>query len=126
MNNLLQQSYQNYISYTYHYNGMNQTKYFVIMTDKCFSGWGRAKGKINKYIIECESLEQAKIVKENAKHRGDMRYININTRNRYKDNSRYLISIEKAEDTNFIIPGYFAVDKEAQDVLYSHYHRGSK
>ena len=55
------------------------TKYWVTMTDKFMSGWGKAQGKINKYILECDSYEEALIVESNAKNRSEMKYINIRT-----------------------------------------------
>jgi hypothetical protein len=41
------------------------------------SGWGDAQGKINKFIIECETLQQAETIEKNAKKRSEMKYINI-------------------------------------------------
>ena len=32
---------------------------YVTMTDKFMSGWGMAKGKTNKLVIECENSMQA-------------------------------------------------------------------
>ena len=52
-------------------------KYYVSMTDNFLSGWGQAKGKINKYIVECNSYEQAKIIENNARKRSEMKYISI-------------------------------------------------
>ena len=31
-------------------------EYYVSMTDKFFSNWGKARGRINKLVIECETL----------------------------------------------------------------------
>ena len=52
---------------------------WVTMTDKFMSGWGKAKGKINKLVFECESWEEARIVFENAERRKEMKYVNICT-----------------------------------------------
>jgi hypothetical protein len=52
-------------------------KYYVSMTDNFLSGWGLAEGKINKYIVECNSYEQAKIIENNARKRSEMKYISI-------------------------------------------------
>jgi hypothetical protein len=71
------------------------TKYWVSMTDKFMSGWGKAENKINKYILECDSYEQAEIVRDNAMNRSEMKYINIcSSMPRYNSN-RYLVSIGK-------------------------------
>jgi hypothetical protein len=47
------------------------------MTDKFLSGWGKAQGKTNKFIIECETLQQAETIEKNAQKRSEMKYINI-------------------------------------------------
>ena len=51
--------------------------YYVTMTDKAMSGWGNAQGKTNKFIIECETLQQAETIERNAQRRNEMKYINI-------------------------------------------------
>ena len=51
--------------------------FYVCMNDSFFSGWGRADGKIATYIHPCSSLEQARIVEQNAINRGDQKYIRI-------------------------------------------------
>ena len=51
--------------------------YYVTMTDNFMSGWGPARNKTNKLIIECETMEQAAIIERNAKKRDEMRYVNI-------------------------------------------------
>ena len=51
--------------------------YYVAMTDKFMSGWGMSDGKINKLIFECETLEQARTVADNAHNRTDQKYVNI-------------------------------------------------
>lgn len=52
-------------------------KYYVSMTDKFFSGWGMAEGRIAKFVVECDTLEQAQVVKANAQDRPDMKNIRI-------------------------------------------------
>ena len=47
------------------------------MTDKFMSGWGMAKDKINKMIVECETLEQAEQIEAAAHDRSEMTDINI-------------------------------------------------
>jgi hypothetical protein len=56
---------------------MNTKKFYVTMTDKFMSGWGEATNKTNKFIIICDSLEQAEKIERNAKKRSEMKYINI-------------------------------------------------
>ncbi len=62
--------------------------YWVTMTDKFMSGWGKAEGKVNKFIVVCESYEDAWIVKQNAEKRSEMKHINITaTKPRYGRNA---------------------------------------
>ena len=72
--------------------------YYVTMTDKFMSGWGQADGKINKYIIECQSYLDAEIVQRNAYKRPEMKYINIKREKPYYSPKGYIISIEKFEN----------------------------
>ena len=53
--------------------------YYVTMTDKFMSGWGKAP-KRNKLIFLCETIEEANIVADNAKRRKDQKYVNVCTR----------------------------------------------
>lgn len=57
--------------------------FYVSMTDKFMSGWGMAQGKIAKYVIECQTIEQACLIARNARKRNEMRYVNICTRKPY-------------------------------------------
>lgn len=52
-------------------------KYWVTMTDKFMSGWGKAQNKICKYIYCCKTYEEALIVYENANDHKDQKHINI-------------------------------------------------
>lgn len=52
-------------------------KLYVTMTDKFMSGWGMATNKTNKFIIVCDTWEQAETIERNAKKRSEMKYINI-------------------------------------------------
>jgi hypothetical protein len=52
-------------------------KYWVTMTDKFMSGWGKAQGKTNKLVFTARDYDEAKVVADNARRRGDMNYINI-------------------------------------------------
>ena len=72
--------------------------FYVTMTDKALSGWGRAEGKINKLIFECDNMKEAKTVEENAANRGDMKYINIRVAKPYYPPSRYLAQTKTKED----------------------------
>ena len=52
------------------------SKYYVTMNDTFFSGWGKAEGKINKLVIECDTMDEMEIVLENALARSEMKRVN--------------------------------------------------
>jgi len=70
----------------------SKKKYYVTMTDKFMSGWGHARGKINKLIIVCDTVDQAERIVKNAGYRSEMKYINWTSRKPYYDPRRYLVS----------------------------------
>ena len=76
-------------------------KYYVSMTDKFMSGWGYAKDKINKFIIECENFEQAETIERNAQLRSEMKYINICS-NKPRNRQGYLLSFRTYEELGSI------------------------
>ena len=65
------------------------TKYYVTMTDRFLSGWGNAAGKVEKYIIACDTMQQAITAAAIAKKRSEMRYISIRTTRPYYDKNAY-------------------------------------
>ncbi len=82
---------------------------WVTMTDKFMSGWGRARGRTNKLIFECQDNREANIVVDNAEHRSEMRYINVCCRKPHYSPSRYLAQVKTREDyDSWYQPGYFA------------------
>lgn len=87
---------------------MPNQKHYVTMTDTAMSGWGRADGRINKLIFECESDEEAMIVYRNAKARDEMQYVHIwKTKPRYNKN-RYLAQYKtKSESSRWYVENYF-------------------
>ena len=88
-----------------------KTQYWVTMTDKFMSGWGKAEGKTNKYIVPCETWEQAEIVKENAERRSEMKYVNI-CANKPRYNKKYYFESyhngEKGFNGYWYQPGSFS------------------
>ena len=78
------------------------------MNDTCLSGWGHAEGKINKLIFVCDSYQEAEIVADNARYRGDMKYININPTKPQYNRTRYLVQEKtKADYPNWYQKNYF-------------------
>ena len=80
------------------------------MTDTFLSGWGLAKNKINKLVLVCDNYKQAQIVKDNAEHRTDQKYINICSNYPYHllNNKKYLTQIKTIKDYKcWYIKNYF-------------------
>lgn len=82
--------------------------YYVTMTDRFLSGWGKAENKTAKFVYECENFEEVEIVMENAKARGDQKCINWYYRIPYYDHDRYYVQYENKEtNKNWYVKGYF-------------------
>ena len=67
-------------------------KIYVTCNDASMSGWGRAENKINKIVIECNDLRQAKRVMTNLKGESQYKHINICKKKPSSDLSKYYIS----------------------------------
>ena len=74
--------------------------YWVTMTDKFMSGWGRAEGKTNKFVIACETYDDAYAIKQAAKARSEMKYVNICWQKPYYNKKNYLTSNKTFKDLN--------------------------
>jgi hypothetical protein len=72
--------------------------YYVTMTDKFMSGWGKAEGKINKYVISCATYQEAEIIEQNAKRRPEMKHINIVDKLPYYSPERYVLSLKTFDE----------------------------
>jgi hypothetical protein len=82
--------------------------YYVSMTDRYMNGWGEAKGRRNKLVFECKSFEEAKIVRDNAHERIDMKYINICANKPYYNQERYYPQYyTKADYCSWYVKNYF-------------------
>lgn len=83
-------------------------KWYVTMTDKFMSGWGRAEGKSNKLVFICDTLVEAEIVKENAENRSDQEFINIRATKPYYNSKYNLVQYkDKGEHPSWYEKGYF-------------------
>jgi hypothetical protein len=95
-------------------NGETNTesnRYWVSMTDKFMSGWGGAKNRIAKFVIECNTYEEAETVAENAKHRTDMKNVNIcYNKPRYNKRTHQTSYRTKTESPNWFVTNYFKKD----------------
>ena len=76
---------------------IKNNKVYVTMNDKFMSGWGEAENKINKLVIECDTMEEAQIVSDNARERGEMKYINIATKKPSYNTNKYFVSFKTKE-----------------------------
>jgi hypothetical protein len=76
--------------------------YYVTMTDKFMSGWGKAEGKINKYVIRCTTLQEAETIEQNAKRRPEMKHINIVDKLPYYSPERYVLSLKTFDELGTI------------------------
>jgi hypothetical protein len=87
-----------------------KTKYWVTMTDTCLSGWGMAKGKINKLVISTSGWEEALIVRKNASHRPEMKYIYISTTRPTYPTKKYFVNYHGRDEGDYdkwFIPNAF-------------------
>lgn len=71
--------------------------YYVTMTDKFMSGWGCAEGRIAKFVVECETRQQAETIENNARKRDEMKYINITTKKPYYNSRKYITTTKSYE-----------------------------
>ena len=76
---------------------IRKRKYYVTMTDRFMSGWGKAEGKTNKFVIGTDDYDRAEKMAALARMRSDMRYVNIAIRKPYYNRNRVLVSYEDAE-----------------------------
>ena len=87
---------------------MDNTKYWVTMTDKFLSGWGMAEGKTNKLVLACDNVKDAEIVMENARARTEMKYINLCINEPRYDARKVLVSNhDKSDYESWYQKGYF-------------------
>ncbi len=76
----------------------SDSKVYVKMVDPFMSGWGPATGKRNVVICVCDSQEEASLVLDNVKNRGDMKYINVFYKKPYYNPNRYYVQFKTKED----------------------------
>jgi hypothetical protein len=89
-------------------NDLPYAPYYVIMKDNFMSYWGYSEGKANMLVFCCNTLREARIVKENAKHRSDMREVCIMEAKPCVDSPYEYWQVKDESDyPNFYISGYF-------------------
>lgn len=82
--------------------------YYVKMVDTFLNGWGKAKNKEALFLNECDTLEEAEIVKENAEYRTDQKNVEIIEHLPVFDDKIYHIEFKTKKDMeNWYIKDYF-------------------
>lgn len=82
--------------------------YYVTTSDRFMSGWGLARGKINKLVFPCDTYEDALIVAENAENRTDQKFVNIRSTKPHYNQGRYFTQIKTRETyPSWYQKGYF-------------------
>ena len=93
----------------------DERKYYVSMTDRFMSGWGKARDKINKLVFICDSMEEARIVKNNALIRTDQIYINICINKPYYNKRHYFAQYKtKGDCESWCAKDFFKDRKERE------------
>lgn len=83
-------------------------KYYVSMLDRFMSGWGMAEGKMNRLVIQCDTKEEADIVRGNARARSEMSGIEIlRKRPVYEDNAYFTSYHDKTDYERWFVEGAF-------------------
>lgn len=77
---------------TFNLSMRDKTMYYVTMTDNFMSGWGMADGKINKFVVHCDTIEQAEQIEQAANDRSEMDSIKISESMPYYSKDTHLIS----------------------------------
>jgi hypothetical protein len=79
---------------------MEVNMYYVTMDDTFLSYWGMSEGKINKLVVECRDLEEARTVERNAKDRTDQEHISVIRRDErpYFSGKKYYTSFKTKND----------------------------
>ena len=80
-------------------------KYYVTATDKFLSGWGLAKGRISKFVLECDTYEEACFVEDKVSQRSDMKFVNICSKRPRYSSTRYHVSYVTRTEA----PSYYPV-----------------
>lgn len=50
---------------------------YVLSNDKCMSGWGKARGKINTCVVPCSSVDMARAIVAYVESRTEQKYIRL-------------------------------------------------
>ena len=72
--------------------------YYVSMIDNFMSGWGPATDKINIYLVECDTIEQADQIERAAERRDEMSKIAVHQDEPYYPSHSHLVSEKHYSD----------------------------
>ena len=85
--------------------------YYVTMTDTFMSGWGHAKNMKNKYIVSCDTMEQAEAIEDAANDRDEMKYVCIRLTKPYYG-AGYLETWKTFDELGDVWKKYYTEPKE--------------
>ena len=69
-------------------------KYYVTCTDEFMSNWGTATGRISKFVVVCDSYEDAITAQRNMRKEPCFKYVTIRKTKPYYDCGRYHTSFK--------------------------------
>lgn len=86
--------------------------YYVSVIDTFMSGWGKAEGKTNVLVFECDTKVEAEIVVDNAFNRGDTGEVMMYEERPEFDEKKYFVQTKTKEDyPSWYRDGYFSSDE---------------
>ena len=82
-------------------HNLQDYSYFVTMTDKFLSGWGKAENKIAKRVVLCKTWREAQIIIDgisNCKNNNGMKYVNVCCKFPKYNSKNYVVSVDVFDD----------------------------
>ena len=80
---------------------MPNAEWYVSMTDRFMSGWGRAQGMTNTHVILCDDIHDADRIERRASEREEMERVTI-TRNKPRTRSGVLYSWQHVSENRWV------------------------
>ena len=84
--------------------------YYVSMIDKAFTRMfsGMLKGRLNRLVFECATLQEAETVVDNGDAREDMKNVAVHVKSPYFTPKRNVVQVKTREEyPNWYKPGWF-------------------
>ena len=80
---------------------MPNASWYVSMTDRFMSGWGRAEGMTNRHVILCDDINDAYRIERLACRRDEMKRVTI-TRNKPRTRAGVLYSWQHVSENRWV------------------------